>query len=83
MVRVRYFSSGELSTAAMCPGCWNDHIRREVLLKKMGLMGVEPVHKMDLLSGTYLSGQKHSEMCPYNEDIDQWERFKWMRRFSK
>ena len=80
MVRVRYRLSGELTTAAMCPGCWNSHTRRQVLLKKMELMDVEPVHKRDLLDGLYSNGKQHSDQCPYNAKLDPWDRFRLKRK---
>lgn len=77
MVRVRYRSSDDLTTAAICPGCWNDHNRRQTLLKKMEKMDVEPVHKQDFLSGTYQQGKKHSPQCSQDKNRDRWDQFIW------
>ncbi|GMT48604.1 MAG: hypothetical protein IEMM0008_0143 [bacterium] len=65
MVRVRYPSLGEWTTAAMCPACWNNRPRRKTLLRKMTQMGVKPVHSKDLLDGVYETGKNHSPRCPY------------------
>ena len=65
MVRVKYLASGDLSTAAMCPGCWNSPERRKNLIQKMEQMGVQPTHSKDQLSGHYEKNQSHSPGCPY------------------
>ena len=35
MIRVRNRKTKEPATIGVCPGCWNDKTRREVLLKKL------------------------------------------------
>ncbi len=67
MVKVRYPSSGEFSTAAICPACWNNRPRRKSLLERMIQIGVEPVHSKDLLDGTYDTEKNHSPQCPYKQ----------------
>lgn len=75
MVRVKYNDTGELVTAAVCPGCWNDSNRRHILLKQMDKMGVIPVHKHDLIDGFYRE-KKHFDECPYKKRIDKsWKNF--------
>lgn len=74
MVRVRFKESRDCITAAVCPGCWNDPKRREKLISRMNLMGVEPVHKDDLVNGVYRKGKKHSPKCRHNPDR-HWKRF--------
>ncbi len=68
IVRVRRKESGTLLSAAVCPGCWNEARRRAVLLRRMALMGVEPVHLDDLDGGVYIKGRMHSFHCRYNPD---------------
>lgn len=74
MVRVRRFDTGELTTAALCPGCWNDPVRRAALLAKLAAMGVAPVHRADLADGRYLAGREHAPGCPYHPE-PHWRRF--------
>lgn len=75
MVRVRWIDTHDLLTAAVCPGCWNDPERRFVLLKKMEKMGVEPVHKDDLIDGVYRQKQ-HSPECPFLIKQEKaWQKF--------
>ena len=77
MVRVRYKDSHELTTVAVCPGCWNIKERRRILLFKLDKMGLEVVFKEDYLDGTYRFGKKHAPNCPYGKiSSDPWERFK-------
>ena len=84
MVRVRWIDTHELLTAAVCPGCWNDAERRFVLLKKMEKLGVEPVHKGDLIDGVYRQ-KKHSPECPIVKQQEKaWKKFdKVMKKINK
>lgn len=76
MVRVKYTDTGELCTAAVCPGCWNDPDRRFTLLKQMENMGVIPVHKDDLNGGVFRP-REHAPQCPHKKKIEQsWKTFK-------
>lgn len=75
MVRVRYKEDGRLITAAVCPGCWNSPQQRQLLLKKMEKLGVEPVHKADLASGVYRE-KSHAPGCPlFGEQDRAWDKF--------
>ncbi len=77
MIRVRYKDTHELTTVAVCPGCWNIRERRKVLLFKLDKMGLEVVFKDDYLNGVYRYGKQHAPNCPYkNISSDPWERFK-------
>ena len=76
MIRVRYADTGELSTAAVCPGCWNDPERRRALLARMKKMHVEVVSERDGLGGIYRPGKNHMPSCPYRDRKDAWERFR-------
>ena len=76
MIRVRYIDTKELSTAAVCPGCWNSKERRYVLLKRMEDMGVEVITDDDGIDGAYQSGKKHLYKCPYNDSLDPWTKIK-------
>ncbi|MCK4906349.1 MAG: hypothetical protein KAS64_02300 [Spirochaetes bacterium] len=83
MIRVRYLDDGELSTAAICPGCWNTPSRRRVLIKKLKHMGVEPVHKDDLENGVYRE-KEHAPECPHkNEKNNAWEKFRSVLKKKK
>jgi hypothetical protein len=76
MIRVRYTDTGELSTAAVCPGCWNDPERRRALLVRLKKMKVEVVSPQDGPDGTYLEGEAHLRDCPYRHKKDAWEKFR-------
>ncbi|MDH5680841.1 MAG: hypothetical protein OEZ36_04585 [Spirochaetota bacterium] len=65
MLRVKYLDTGELSTAAICPGCWNSPERRKTLIQKLKSLGVCPAHKRDFLTGDYDKTKSHSPGCPY------------------
>ncbi len=76
MIRVRYTDTRELSTAAVCPGCWNDPERRRAMLARMKKMHVIVVSERDGLNGVYLTGKRHMPTCPYRNRTDAWERFR-------
>jgi hypothetical protein len=76
MVRVRRVAGGQLITAAVCPACWNMRQRREALLARLKKMGLEVVHRDDLLEGRYRPGKAHAPGCPYSRLCpDPWRRF--------
>ena len=76
MVRVRYKDNHELTTIAVCPGCWNIRSRREVLLVRLGKMGLEVVFKDDRLNGVYRYEKVHAPGCPYGKlSPNPWKRF--------
>jgi hypothetical protein len=68
MVRVRYKGTHDRATIGVCPGCWNNKTRREILLIKLKKMGLEVVHKNDSLEGVYITGKKHAPACPYKKE---------------
>jgi len=74
MVRVRRVEDRALLTAAVCPGCWNEPERRRVLLRRMERLGVEPVHRDDLIGGEYIEGETHAPECRHDPDR-HWDRF--------
>jgi hypothetical protein len=76
MIRVRYTDTGELSTAAVCPGCWNDPERRRAILARMNKMHATVLSERDGLNGVYLTGKRHMPSCPYRNRTDAWERFR-------
>jgi hypothetical protein len=77
MIRVRYKKSRDLTTVAVCPGCWNIRERRMALLRRLDKMELEVVFKDDYLEGVYRTGKVHAPACPYKKiSPDPWERFK-------
>lgn len=77
MIKVRYADSRDITTAAVCPACWNNHDRRGYLLKRMSKLGVVTVFNQDGLNGLYLKGKNHLADCPYNDGVDNWQKFKF------
>ena len=76
MVRVRCIKTHDLATIGVCPACWNQKDRRQVLLIKLKKMGLEVVHKDDLPEGVYRPGKEHAPGCPYGKKIKEpWEEF--------
>ena len=70
MVKVKYADSMDVTTAAVCPACWNDPVQRKYLLKRMTELGVVTVVNQDELRGLYLEGKKHLTDCPHHKRPD-------------
>lgn len=83
MIRVIYRDTKEITTAAVCPGCWNSKSRRFTLIKRMDLLNVQVVSKNDKVDGVYLKNQKHVLECPYNDEIDPWLKMTLQARRKK
>ncbi|MBN2442441.1 MAG: hypothetical protein JXJ04_13890 [Spirochaetales bacterium] len=67
MVRVQYIRSHENATIGVCPGCWNNKKRREILLIKLNKMGLMVMHKNDMLEGVYKPEKHHAPGCPFGK----------------
>ena len=65
MVRVRRAGSGEETTAALCPGCWNSPARRPELIAKLARDGLEVAHPADRVDGLYPPHSAHAPGCPW------------------
>ena len=65
MVKVRDASTGRRSTAAVCPGCWDDPVRRGALMAQLGRRGLEVDHPMDEADGAIRGREEHAAGCPH------------------
>jgi hypothetical protein len=64
LIRVRDARTGELATAGVCPGCWDSHIFRPLLLAKLAEKGLAVVHGADGATGRYEGARAHAPRCP-------------------
>lgn len=85
MVRVRNRKSRDLATIGVCPACWNIKQRRRDLLIQLAKMGLEVVHRDDLLEGVYRPGRRHAPGCRHASlEPDPWKRFaSQLKRYRK
>jgi hypothetical protein len=66
-IRVRARRTGDLTTAGVCPACWNLRARRSPLLAQLARRGLEPVHGEDAADGVYRAGSVHAPGCGYRD----------------